>query len=167
MEYAYVLVTPKGCEKNINIEILKDLIKIGKELGLTTLTQVYDITRKDIEKLYNLTQNEEYLIYLEKQSSNKIIMPLFIKGVDAINKVKKIVYKYNNFSKPELDKKNRYLDNIYMSNSKEEAILDFCQYFNIEDFSKIEEQLFPILNEEIVSFNFKGLEDFVKTKKLI
>ena len=64
-------------------------------------------------------------------TSNKLIMPLFIKGFDAINKVKKIAYKYNDFSKTEFDKSIRYLDKVYVSNNINEAILDFCEYINI------------------------------------
>ena len=168
MEYAYMLVTPKGCDDNVHIKILKDLIKDGKELGLTTLTCAYDLTDRDIQMLYDNTKNEHLYTYLNKNSTNKLIMPLFIKGVDAINKVKQIAYKYNDFSKPELDKSIRYLDKVYVSNNINEVISDFCEYTNIEDFSKIEPLLFQVLNCEIDSFNFKALVNYAnKNKKLI
>jgi len=168
MEYAYMLVTPKGCESNIHIKILKDLIKNGKELGLTTLTCVYDLTDKDINLLYEITKNNEFYAYLNKRSASKLIMPLFVKGIDAVKKIKQIAYKYNNTKGNDLDKSIRYLDNVYVSNNVNEAILDLCEYIGIEDFSTIEPMLFPILNCEIDSFNFKALINETKEKtKLI
>lgn len=167
MEYAYVLVTPKGCEKGINIKILKDLINDGKELGLTGLICVYDLTYSDIEKLYNYTKNDDLYNYLKRNTANKLIMPLFIKGVNAINKIKQIVYKYNEFSNPELNKSERYLDNAYVSNDNNEAISDFCEYVNVDDFTEIEDLLFPELNCEINNFNFKALSQDTKNKKLM
>lgn len=168
MEYAYMLVTPKGCESNIHIEILKDLIKDGKDLGLTTLTCVYDLTDKDINLLYQITKNDELYAYLNKKSSSKLIMPLFIKGIDAVKKAKQIAYKYNVIKNDNLDKNIGYLDNVYVSKNTSEAILDLCKYVGIEDFSKIENMLFPVLNCEIDSFNFKALINETKEKiKLI
>lgn len=168
MEYAYVLVTPKGCEDNVHIKILKELIKDGNDLGLTTLTCVYDLTEKDIQMLYDNTKNHDLYNHYNKNSACKLIMPLFIKGYDAINKMKRIVYKYNDFSKPELDKSVRYLDKVYVSNDINEAILDFCQYTNIENFDEVEPVIFPTLNCEIDSFNFKGLEKYTgESKKMI
>lgn len=165
MEYAYVLVTTKGCEKGIHVDLIKDLIKDSESLGLTSLISVYDLTSKDIEKLYNCTKDVELYESLRKKSTGKMIMPLFVKGFNAVSKMKQIIYKYNEFSNPDMDKSRRYLDNVYISNDTNEAILDFCEYTDVENFIKIESLLFPELNCEINKFNFKALEQSEKENK--
>lgn len=161
MEYAYALVMPSGCEKGIGIEVLKFLIKEGFESGLTTLVCVYDLNDKDIDKLYQKTDNILFCDNLKKRCSDKSIMPIFVKGVNAVSKLRQVADMYNNVdSNANIDKNVRYLDNIYVSKDTKEAIDDFCDYTGIADFTKIESEIF--LKEDmgqIIGFNFKVLEE--------
>jgi len=158
MEYAFALITPNGHANGVTNEIVKDLIKEGFESDLLSLICVYDLTNNDVKKIFERTQNVEFCNQLKKSMDNKFIVPLFIKGDNAVNKVKKITSKYNN------GEVERYMDNIYVSNDSNEAIQDLCYHFDVENFEDIENILFEDTNGPVESYPFKDLVQVSKRK---
>lgn len=157
MEYGYLFVTPNGSNKAIHIKVLKDLIR---DEELITLISDCHFDEKDLEKIIKITNNEK--IYSQIRKEHVVI--IFVRGKNAISKLKQIASKYNEMPESEkTDKNARYADNVYVSNTEQEAIEDLCEYTGIEDFTKLDNMFNNnSFNKIINGFNFHGSEDVKK-----
>ena len=169
MEYGYLYVTPNGNQKGILNKVMRDIITFECVTDFTILVSIKDFSKADEDKLVEITKNQEFYNKFKKKFNLNCVGIFFIKGTNAISKLKEIADKYNENSKSQ-DKSIRYLDNVYVSNSSKEAIEDVCEYTNCEDFSILESVFdnieFENKNKQIYSFNFKALSE-AKNKKLI
>ena len=162
MEYGYAVIMPKCCAEGISMEIIKELVHEGfKEQPLTSLICVCDISGEDVRLILDKTSNKQ-LCDSAKKDIKSAVVPIFVKGVDACKRLNEIAKKYND----NLSETNRYNDNMYVSYNQEEAIADFCEYIEVEDFSQIEDKLFNKDTNGVYPYDFGALKEYCKQNKL-
>lgn len=144
LEYGFAVITKKSIHSQIVVKLIED----GYVSGTTTLFNVCDFEKNNTDKITNLCLKRSVNINLKAKEVHDLITVLFVKGVDAVSKLKQYVEGDNNVDS---------IPSVYVSNSKEEAIEDFCMYVGIDDFSKVEQILFEDIDQPFIACNFNNL----------
>lgn len=150
LEYGFAVIT----KKSIHSQIVVKLIEEGYVSGTVTLFNVYDFEKNSTDKLTNLCLKRKTNINLKAKETHDLITVLFVKGINVVNKLKQYAEESN-----DLDN----IPNVYVSNTQDEAIEDFCMYVGIDDFSKVEPILFENVEQPFIACNFNNLAK-VKSK---
>ena len=162
MEYGYALITPKGNKDDIGLDFIKELMKEGIDHQLSSLIYIYDVDDDDIQLFLNNTQD---VLLCEQMKKNGIIIPIFVYGNNTCKVLKDIAIQYNNYQTHfHCSKKNRYMDRVYVSYDENEAIEDFCEYMQVDDFDRIKDKLFAQNTNGLYSYDFRALKDYCKSK---